>query len=159
MKTGVIFISRKGTTEKVAELISEKIGENVSLIDLKKTRKIELDSFDRLILGTPIYAGQGNKKMKKFCINNSSYLLSKPLGLYVCGMETDKEKQLQELNNAFPSNLIQKAEFKAFLGGEFVFEKMNFFERVIIKKISKIDKSVSRIDNEGIDKFVKDFLL
>jgi menaquinone-dependent protoporphyrinogen oxidase len=42
-----------------------------------------------------------------------------------------------------------------FLGGEFLFERMNFFERAIIAKIAKTKLSVSQIDWEAVDGFVE----
>jgi menaquinone-dependent protoporphyrinogen oxidase len=62
------------------------------------------------------------------------------------------------LNFAKAVSLKQQAIAKHFLGGEFIFEKMNFFERSVIKRIAKTDKSVSRIDEDGIEKFVTDFI-
>jgi menaquinone-dependent protoporphyrinogen oxidase len=73
-------------------------------------------------------------------------------------MEPDREKQQQELENAYPLWLKQQAVAKHFLGGAFLFEKMNFFERAIIKRIAKTDKSVSRIDEDEIEKFVTDYI-
>jgi menaquinone-dependent protoporphyrinogen oxidase len=46
---------------------------------------------------------------------------------------------------------------KCFAGSEFQFEKMNFFERAIIKRIAKTDKSVSQIRVENIDKLIEEF--
>jgi menaquinone-dependent protoporphyrinogen oxidase len=48
--------------------------------------------------------------------------------------------------------LFLHAVSKCFVGGEFQFEKMNFFERAIIKRIAKTDKSVSQIDEDAISK-------
>ncbi|GHT05608.1 hypothetical protein FACS189440_12190 [Bacteroidia bacterium] len=61
---------------------------------------------------------------------------------------------LQELTNAYPQKLVQHAVSTCFAGGEFQFEKMNFFERAIIKRIAKTDKSVSQINEEAIGKFI-----
>lgn len=44
------------------------------------------------------------------------------------------QKQLQ---NAFPDELLNIAKATACFGGEFNFEKMNFFERLIVKKVAK----------------------
>jgi menaquinone-dependent protoporphyrinogen oxidase len=85
--------------------------------------------------------------------------LNKEIGLYVCGMERDESKQREELVRAYPKELIDKAKSIQFLGGEFLFENMNFFEKMIIKKIAKTDKSISEINHQNIDRFVKDILL
>jgi len=157
MKLAVIYASKHGTTEKVATYIFEKLKEKseVEIFSLTINPNPDISKFDVIILGTPVYAGKPNKKMTSFCQKNISGLLEKKINLFVCGMDPNKEKQEKELNEAFPELLYQKATVKEFLGGEFLFEKMNFIERFIIKKIAKTNQSVSRINWKGVDVFVK----
>jgi menaquinone-dependent protoporphyrinogen oxidase len=108
-----------------------------------------------VILGSSIYAGQASRKMKAFCKANESVLLQKKTGLFVCGMHPDTEQQEKELKDAYPETLQKKAQATGFLWGEFMFEQMNFVERLIIKKISKVDHSISKIDWEAVDGFVE----
>lgn len=159
MKTAIIYYSKKGTTQKVAKIISEKLNSQEGLIDLKNKSSFDISTYDRIIIGTPIYAGNSSKKVKKFIASNLNLLLNKEIGLYVCGMERDESKQREELVRVYPKELIDKAKSKQFLGGEFLFENMNFFEKMIIKKIAKTDKSISEINHQNIDRFVKDILL
>ena len=157
MKTAIIYASKYGTTEKIASLIAEKLKETgeIELFSLKKEQKPDINGFDTVILGTPIYAGKALKKMKKFCKTNETFLLQKKTGLFVCGMEPNKEKQEQELKVAYSETLLNKAHATGFLGGAFLFEKMNFVERMIIKKIAKTTTSVQRIDEKAINKFAE----
>ena len=55
--------------------------------------------------------------------------------------------------NAFPKELHEVAKANAYFGGEFNFEKMNFFEKFIIRKISHVKESVSKIDHAAIEQF------
>ena len=71
----------------------------------------------------------------------------------MCCME-EGEKATNQFNEAFPDELIQHASATGIFGGEFNFEKMNFIERYIVKKIAKIDKSISKISEENINKFI-----
>jgi len=157
MKIAVVYVSKHGTTEKVAVSIAEKLtgtGE-VELFSLKKKPNPDISGFETVILGTSIYAGQASNKMKTFCNENESALLQKRTGLFVCGMHPDKEQQEKELKDAYPEALHEIAIVAGFLGGEFLFEKMNVIERFIAKKIAKVDKSVHQIDRDAIDRFVK----
>jgi len=155
MKKAILYTSSHGTTAKIAAILAEKLGnENVDLIDLGRSDIPEIEGYSQIILGTSIHAGQPSRKMQKFCASYSKSLLSKPLALYVCGMEADPEKRKQEFNTAFSEDFRNHASASGFLGGEFLFEKMNFFEKFIIKKISKTDKSVSSIDYPNIELFV-----
>ena len=156
MKIAIIYASKHGTTEKVATSIADKLRETneVELFSLKKNANPDISGFDTIILGSSIYAGQASGKMKSFCKANETVLLQKKLALFVCGMHPDKEEQEKELKNAYSEDLQKKAMATGFLGGEFLFEKMNFFERIIIKKIAKTTNSVHQIDSEAIDNFI-----
>ena len=126
----------------------------VELFSLKNNPNPDICGFDTVVLGSPIYAGQASKKMKVFCKINESVLLQKKTGLFVCGMHPDKDQQEKELKDAYPDALQKSAVATGFMGGEFLFERMNFFERLIIKKIAKTDSSVRQIDWNTIDEFV-----
>jgi menaquinone-dependent protoporphyrinogen oxidase len=157
MQTAIIYASKHGTTEKVAFSIAEKLKETneVALFSLNKIPNPNISDFEMVILGSSIYAGQASDKMKTFCKANESVLSRKKTGLFVCGMQPDKEEKEKELKDAYPEILRGSAQATGFLGGAFLFEKMNFFERLIIKKIAKTSTSVEQIDWEAVDEFVK----
>lgn len=155
MNIAIIYTSKHGTTEKVAQMIAGNLAEHpLSLINLKRNANPDLTDFDLLILGCGIYAGNPSGSFRKFCNNNINILLNKKLGLFICGMESDSTKQQQEIMNAYPASLLQHADAKVFVGGEFLFEQMNFMEKTIIKRIAKTDKSISAIKDSEIKGFV-----
>ncbi len=155
MKTAVIFASSHGTTEKVAKQIQHGLGaDRAQLINLKATKTIDLSLFDILIIGGSIHAGQMQGKVKRFCKKNLVDLLQKRVGLFMVGMnEPEFETQF---NNAFPELLRKHAVTSKCLAGEFLFEKMNFIERLIVKKVSGIKKDVSKIDEEKIAEWIEE---
>lgn len=155
-KTAIIYASKHGTTERVAKLIAARLGGDVSLISLKQNENPDIKSFDTIILGTAIYAGTPQKVMTAFYQRNESKLLEKTTGLFICGMQPDSETREKEIAEAYPEVLRQHAKATAFLGGEFLFQKLNFFEKLIIKKVSKVTSSVSSIDENAITVFAKD---
>jgi len=156
-KTAILYLSKYGTTEKIVGFIADKLKEtnDVALFSLKKFPNPDISGFETVILGAPVYAGQVSKSMNAFCKANEAVLLQKKIGLFVCGMEPNKEKQEKELTDAYPEALRENAVAIGFLGGAFLWEQMNFVERMIIKKIAKVTTSVQQIDNEAIDSFVE----
>ena len=157
MKIAIIYVSKYGTTEKVAGIIAGKLKETneVELFSLKKNARHDISGFEMAILGSSIYAGQASGKMKTFCKENEAVLLQKKIALFVCGMHPKQEEREKELKDAYSEALHEKADATGFLGGAFLFERMNFFERFIIKKIAKTNTSVYRIDKEAIEHFVE----
>lgn len=157
MKTAIIYASKHGTAKKVAETIVERLKETteVELFSLKENSNPDIDEFDTIVLGSSIYMGNSSKKIRTFCKNNETILLQKKLGLFICGMHPSKAEQEKELKVAYPEILQKNAVANVFLGGEFLFESMNFFERFIAKMIAKTNVSVHQIDWDGVDNFVK----
>jgi menaquinone-dependent protoporphyrinogen oxidase len=156
MKIAIVYASKYGTTESVVRSMAEKllVSNQVQLFSLKDHTNPDINDFDWVILGSSIYAGQASKKMKSFCQKNESVLTQKKLGLFVCGMHIDAGHREKELKDAYPEGLWNKASVTSFLGGAFLFEKMNYIERLIIKKISKVDKTVHHILWNVVDEFV-----
>lgn len=152
MKYVIIYRSLHGTTGKVAKYISEKIKpKSCDLIDLRDNRNPDLSGYETVILGGSVHTGQLNSAMKKFIQNNSDLLLTKRLGLFLCGMEIDKADL--HFSNAWPAELRNHATVRLHAGGEFLFEKMNFLERIAVKKIAGIKNNRSEINYLKIDRF------
>lgn len=153
MKTLIVYTTKHGCTEKCAIKLKSSLTGETELRNLKKSAKIDLNDFKVIIIGGSIHLGQIQKKIKQFCLNNLDLLKGKKIGLFLCCME-EGEKAANQFNEAFPEELIKHASATGIFGGEFNFEKMNFIERSVVKKIAKADKSVSKISEENIAKFV-----
>lgn len=155
MKTLIVYASTHGTTEKVAHSIARSMNNgHVETINLKKESPFDLSVFDRVIVGGSIHAGQLQGRVKQFCEKNMLQLLEKPLGLFLCCMN-EPEYQAQ-FERVFPELLRKHASSSKIMGGEFLFDKMNFFQRLIVRKISGINESLSRIDQNAIEEFVQE---
>lgn len=150
-KTVIIYASKHGTTAKVAYLIAEKLKNNFVLISLERDKNPDIRDYDKVILGASIYAGNPSKRMVNFCNNNREILEQKTIGLFICCM--DKNKGQEQLSNAYPEFLQNIAIAKEIMGGEFLFEKMNFIEGFLIGRISKIKSNVSDINMKNIEIF------
>ncbi|ASB47707.1 flavodoxin domain-containing protein [Alkalitalea saponilacus] len=153
MRTAIIYESKHGTAEKVAQTISDGINNSLTdLINLGGARKTDLTQYSIIVLGTSIHAGKIGKAMSRFVKDNIITLLEKPVALFICYMN-DADKDLQ-FSNAFPELLRNHAFASCYAGGEFKLEKMNFIERIIIKRITGIKSSVSNINYEQIDQLI-----
>jgi len=157
MKTAIVYISKYGTTQKVANKIKEYLSaDEVVLNDLSLNSAIPLEQYDRIILGSSIYAGKVNKKFSTFCLEKESLLKGKEIGLFICGMIPQPSEQQKELHESFSTTLLEHAKAKAFLGGEFLMDKMNLVDRMIIKMVAKQSVNHSDINKEGIRSFVEE---
>jgi len=154
MKTLIAYSTTHGCTEKTAIKLKQYLGEQIILVNLKNDSKPKLNEFECVIVGGSIHAGQIQKRVKTFCIDNLEELKTKEVGLFICCFEEGEKAQTQ-LRDAFPEELHKTAKTTAFFGGEFDFNKMNFFEKLIVKKVAKIEKSTSRFNEDEIKIFSK----
>ena len=153
MKTAIIYATSHGTTEKVAIQIKNGLdSDNVQLFNLKQNKKVDLSSFEQVLIGGSIHAGQIQGSVKAFCSKNMVELLQKRVVLFVCGM--NKPQFETELNNAYPELLRKHAVCSVVVGGEFLIGKMNFFEKLIVRKVSKVTKDVSSIDDAKVKELI-----
>lgn len=155
MKIAILYISKHGTTEKIAKQIAKGLTKHESsVIDIKKHPHPDLAPFDHIVLGSSIYAGKIQQAMNNFCRQYLVELQAKVIGLFICGMQPTEEQREQELIRAFPAELFEKAITKSFLGGEFIFEKMSVWERWIVRHISKVSNSISMINDYAVQQFI-----
>jgi len=155
MKTAIVYASSHGTTEKVTGMIAQRLADDqVTIFDLRKARFIDLLLFDRVIIGGSIHAGIIQKRVKNFCNDHMVSLLQKQVALFLCCMnEPEFETQF---NNAYPELLRNHSVSNKIIGGEFLFDKMNFIERMLVRKISGVNESISRLDFSKVDELVAD---
>ncbi len=96
MATAIIYTSKLGSTKQVAEFIASKIGaEAIQLSDTTDPSK-----YDRIILGSGVYAGKVSKKMRIFIESHKDQL--KNASLFVCCMFGDEKgaKQLEKISES-----------------------------------------------------------
>jgi menaquinone-dependent protoporphyrinogen oxidase len=158
MKTAIIYASKHGTTGFVAHAAGKLlINDEVVLFDLKDNTRIELHSFGRIIIGSPVYAGSVLPAVRKFSELNLLELLQKEVGIFVCCMFFDKAEE--QLNRGFPEVLRKHARSIKHTGGEFRFDDMNFIERLLVKKMAGATGSISKISFGKIEEFVQELTI
>lgn len=157
MSTLILFASSHGCAEKSAYKLKEKLKDNSQVVSFKEKHLPTISDFNNIIIGGSIHAGKIQKRVASFCENNKEILLQKKLGLFLCCME-EGEKAQKQFDDAFPLELIKHSSANGIFGGEFDFDKMNFMEKMIIKRVAKITESISRFREEAVDEFVEKFI-
>ncbi|WP_097014290.1 flavodoxin domain-containing protein [Anaerocolumna aminovalerica] len=153
MKTAFLYATKYGCVEQCGKIIAEKLNGVMDFYNLKANNNVDLTQYDRVILGGSIYVGKIQKEVTEFSLNNLKTLKNKKLGLFICCLMEGEEAETQ-LRNAYPETLLEHAAAKEYLGGQAVFNKMNFFHSFILKKVAKTDKDVYNLSNINIERFV-----
>lgn len=148
------YASKYGATEACARKIAERIQGEVTLVDLTQEKEPSLDRYDSIAVGFSIYAGSLRKPVKKFLSDHLSEFSGKELSLFSSCLSPE-ETAMETIRKQLDPEIMGQVKRTAILGGQIQFEKMNVFERFIIKKIAKKSESFSTIDEERIDAFAQ----
>lgn len=148
----IIYMSLHGCAEKAAFKLRDMYWKDVDLINLRYQDPPPLENYDTVIIGGSVHMGSIQEKVKKYCRDNEWELLTKRLGLYLCHM-WEGETALKQFNEAYSEQLRNHAIAKGLFGGEFNLEKMNRFEKMLVWKAGRVDRSIKKINTKAIEGF------
>lgn len=141
MKILIVYKSKTGFTEKYAYLIKNKL--NCDIVKFKELKDNLLNQYDVIIYGSRIHAGRidGLEKIKKIC--------NKKLVVFATGGTPSKATDV--INDIWKNNFNEELEYipHFYMQGGMCYEKMDFFDKLIMKLVSKMmDKKKNKTDNE-----------
>lgn len=152
MPAVIIYMSLHGCAEKAAQSLKEMNWKKTDLVNLRNKPVPDLNEYDTVIIGGSVHMGQIQGKIRKFCNTFEKELLTKRLGLYLCHMY-EGETAVRQFNDAYSERLRNHAVAKGLFGGEFCLDKMNFFEKALVKKAAGAGASISKINQNAIEGF------
>jgi len=152
MKTLIVYATKHDATAMLANNIAEQM-EFSTIHNLEQGATPSIDNYDCVIVGSPIYAGAIHKEVKAFIEQNADILCKKKLALFLSGMDASGEEKYFDGN--FSTDILQAATAKSVLGGIFDPQKAGFFERIIMRLVSKQSGYMSTIDDNKIKLFAE----
>ncbi|OJV66581.1 MAG: hypothetical protein BGO41_03930 [Clostridiales bacterium 38-18] len=156
MRVLIAYASKTGNTEECANKIKGFMKtETVDLINLKKQSRVDLNQYDKVVIGTPLYMGQPARQFKSFLDKNASELMSKEMYLYVCGLARGQEG-IDLLQKQVSPKLFDHASFVGQLGGDVHLQKLNPIYKWMMKKILAESKPNLGLMLEEIEKFASE---
>ncbi|MDR2816414.1 MAG: flavodoxin domain-containing protein [Proteiniphilum sp.] len=151
--TLIVFASNHGTVEKCARELFRRIDGKVDICNLKRRNFLpDLSGYDAVIVGGSIHSGKIQDEISSFCSENLELLATKRLGLFVNCLYSDGNVQ-QQLDDAFPETLNQKAVVRDCFGGEIDNLKLSFWERIVTTRMIKQGDLLVAISKERIERF------
>lgn len=161
MKGIIIYKSKYGSTKKYAEWLKEET--NFELYNINGFTK-DLHEYDMIIFASSIHAG--SLSLKSFIVDNWSYISEKIIAVMVTSGASHEEVIKGIIRSSLPSEVYNKIHIFP-VGGEYVFRKMSFLDRNIIRIVAFFSKSpdakkgmltekedVNRSNLENILKFI-----
>jgi len=158
MQVLLVYTTKTGVTRDIAHMISRKLKTPLCLKCEKDTRAEDLEVFDHVIIGAPLYMGHVRKLMRNFVYKHRDLLKKKHLYMFVVGADHDLDVE-KYLRMSFPASVMDHVSVMSHVGGEFRFENASPLGRYIMKTVSeekmRKDKREVKIKEESIDAFVQ----
>ncbi len=150
MSVLIVYGTKYGFTDQCVDALTSKLNDNdIKKINLKTDKVPDPSAYDKIIVGGSIYMGMLRKNVKKFCSENKTILMDKNVGLFItCSSMGEEAKKQIQMN--FDEDLYKHAMIRDYFGGDINIEKAKFFDRMIIKMVTKADKGKSE-RNQGMD--------
>lgn len=139
--TIIVYASRHGTTAAYAKKLLELLNGNVDLcsLDQRGGSLPDMSFYDTVVIGGSIHYGKNSKLIVSFVKNNIDFLHTRRLGLFVTSF-FDGDKALEQLGNAYPKELLDKAIVTDYFDGELLYPKMNIFEKLVSKAVLRAEE-------------------
>lgn len=152
MKTLILFATKHGATRDIAQQLAKRM-DGATVADLSGGGVPAPNGYDRVIIGSSVYAGQLRKEAKAYVTQHADVLATVPLGLFISGMSPEGVQGYLDAN--YPKAVTAHAKTTAMLGGAFDPAKAGFFERLVMRLITKTTDAVSTISAEKIEQFAE----
>jgi menaquinone-dependent protoporphyrinogen oxidase len=150
MRTLIVYRSKYGTTAACARQLAEKIGGEVTVVDLAETRSPDVAPYDVVLVGGSIHAGKIQRQVVSFCEKNRAALLSRKAGVFLCCLFTGEEAAI-EMQSAFPDWLLAHAFARVFPGAEIHYSRLTLVDRFLVRGLLHPPGDVSRLNPAALD--------
>lgn len=151
MKILILYETKSGFTKEIADKIFIRIPDS-DMFDMHEVDQYNLEDYDTIIVGAPIYQGEIIKDAEQFFVQNKKILLKKRLGIFCSGMNSAEFNQA--VQNSLPPDIFYDSEL-VHCGGRINYKSLSFKERRIIKRRLGITHDEVLENSQKMDEFIK----
>ncbi len=166
----IIYSTTDGHTKIICERIKNFLtdGNLVELFSLEDSQKVDLSSFEKIIIGASIRYGKHSKELYKFINLNKNILDQKKSAFFSVNVVARKPEKNTAETNPYINKFLKISRWKpnkiSVFAGKVDYPNYNFFDKYIIKFIMFItngptdtSKSYEFTDWSKVDDFSKEF--
>ncbi len=154
MRTLIAYASKYGGVAQCALDLQQHLNMPSDVLPVNDS-SIDIDEYDIVIAGGSIHAGSLQKDLKKFLKKHKDQLLEKKFGYFICCLMPGDKADAYVVPKHFPQELTEHAFASAYPGATVDYCKMNFLEKMILKKITSSHESFNRKDDTAITTFAE----
>lgn len=151
MKTLIVYASNYSSTLWCAQAVAAKLEGDIEVCPADIAPNPAL--YDRVILGSAIYAGTSLPNMQAYCRQYQHELQKVPLHLFICCINPVASIIQRQFARAYPATLRQHAIQTACFGGAITIADLNTKEKALMRMLG-YHNDHSTIDTAAIDAFI-----
>lgn len=133
----VTYATKYGSTADIAEVIGESIrGEGIQADVMPSKDADVIESYDLVIVGSPVYAGKWLSDATDFLKRNSASLKDKKVAFFAAGLimnEDTPENRLKMEESLKEAKEIVSPFATGFFAGKLEYKKLSFPVRMLVK--------------------------
>ena len=145
----ILYATREGQTEKIAGKLASRLAERdakVTLVNAKDKQsvgKLVLDSFDLIVFGASMHAGNIESELRDFIRQNKTLIETKRCAFYLVLLSaatndlTLKEKWLSDAGGKLRTSVGVSFDHVEFIAGALSYSKYSRPVRWILSRIAK----------------------
>lgn len=133
----VAYASKHGSTQGIAERITEKLGQMGKQAEARQVDTVkDLGSYEAFVIGSAIYYGSWMKEATEFVHRNQAALAGRPVWLFSVGpLGTEvKDAEQQPKEMAEFQETIKPRDHRVFFGA-LDHNRLSFTERMVVKAV------------------------
>ena len=143
----IIYSTTDGHTKKICSCLLdmvEKSGQEAALVPIEDADKVDLNAFDKIVIGASIRYGKHSEKVYDFIKDNLQALDSKPNAFFSVNVVARKPNKNQPETNPYLKKFLSQIDWQpkelAVFAGKIDYQKYNIFDRYMIRMIMFITK-------------------
>jgi len=138
----ILYASTDGHTRKICDRLQQVIeqqGHQVTLVSVNDESRIDLQTFDKIVIGASIRYGKHSPKITDFINRNKLLLDSKPSAFFSVNIVARKPEKNQPDTNPYLRKFLKQIAWRprelAAFAGKLEYPKYSFFDRLMIRLI------------------------
>ncbi len=143
--TLLIYATTDGHTLHICERLKwvmTALGHNVTLVDLHQVHALDLQLFDRIVVGASIRYGHHQPQVARFMIKHQTIFQSKPHAFFSVNIVARKPDKNQPITNPYLKKFLRQIPWQPPLvdvfAGKLDYPRYGFFDRQMIRLIMLI---------------------
>jgi len=141
----IIYSSTDGHTIKICRRLQQVIeerGQRVTLLSVNDGSKVDLQFFDKIVIGASIRYGKHRPRVADFINKNEQLLAGKPNAFFSVNLSARKPDKNRPETNPYIRKFLKQISWRpkklAVFAGKIDYPRYSFFDRLMIRLIMLI---------------------